>query len=51
MYAFEKDYYLTKVIPEIIKNSAFIPVPLERKKNTTLNILSGTDMIIQFLVK
>jgi transglutaminase/protease-like cytokinesis protein 3 len=49
-YAFEKDYYLTSIIPEYKKNNATLRIPLKGKNNTTLNILSGTEMVLQFQI-
>ena len=50
-YAFEKDYYLTTLIPEFQNNIAILKIPLTGKKQTSLNILSGTDMVLQFRVE
>lgn len=50
-YAFENDYYLTSIIPEFNNNVATLKIPLKGKKNTSLNILNGTEMILQYKVQ
>lgn len=50
-YAYEKDYYLTSIIPEFENGIAKIQVPAKGKKNTFVNILIGTEMIVKFYIK
>ena len=49
-YAFEKDYYLTTIIPEFKNKKATIKIPILGKQNTILNILLDTEMILQFKI-
>lgn len=50
-YAFKNDYYLTTLIPEFKNNIATLKIPLKGKRNTTLNILIDTEMILQYRIK
>tara|TARA_B100000809_G_scaffold265794_1_gene325763 strand:- start:3102 stop:4103 length:1002 start_codon:yes stop_codon:yes gene_type:complete len=50
-YAFGNDYYLTTVIPEFYNNIATLKIPIKENKNTTLNVLSGTEVILQFKIQ
>jgi hypothetical protein len=50
-YAYKTDFYMTSLIPTFSKGIATIKVPCKGKKNTTLNILAGNDMIMQYKVK
>lgn len=50
-FAFENDYYVTSTIPEFKNNIATLKIPLKGKRNTTLNILSETEMILKFQIE
>lgn len=50
-YAYEKDYYLTSIIPEFQEGIAQISIPTKGKRNTYLNIVVGTEMIVKFYIK
>lgn len=50
-YAFEKDFYLTSIIPEFKNKKTILKIPITGKRNTTLNILSGTEMILQYKIE
>lgn len=49
-YAFQKDYYLTTIIPEFKGTTATILIPTKGKRNTTLNILVNTEMVLQYKI-
>lgn len=49
-YAFEKDYYLTTIIPEFKGDICFLKIPLKSKKNTTVNLLIDAEMILQYKI-
>lgn len=49
-FAYENDYYLTSIIPEFEGSKAILKIPVTGKKNTTLNVLLETEMILQFRI-
>jgi hypothetical protein len=50
-YAFEKEYYLTTLIPEFQNNIALLKIPRKGKRNTTLTILIDTKMVLRYRIK
>ncbi len=50
-YAYEKDYYLTTIIPEFSDGIATLKVPAKEKKNTFLNLLVENKMIVRFYIE
>ncbi|WP_193316080.1 transglutaminase domain-containing protein [Flavicella marina] len=49
-YAFDNDYYLTTIIPEINGGITTLNIPRKNKKKIALKILIDTDMIVKFYV-
>ena len=49
-YAYQSDFYMTTLIPTFSKGIATLKIPCKGKNNTTLNILAGNDVILQYKI-
>lgn len=50
-YAYGGDIYMSTLIPELISNETVLRIPTKNKRNTSLNIIVGNDVVLQFQVK
>ncbi|WP_139958389.1 transglutaminase domain-containing protein [Flavicella sediminum] len=50
-YAYEKDYYLTTIIPEVNQNGTSIKIPCQGKRNTTLHIIANGETVLHYKIR
>jgi transglutaminase/protease-like cytokinesis protein 3 len=50
-YAYGNDIYMSSLIPDLIRNETVLKIPAKNKKNTSLNIIVGNDVVLQYQIK